>query len=275
VLAQSPLFFALFRVLYNLGNIASQNGQFRYASIGPINQSVAKEIESATLWGAPLSSTFMKASDPIASAGASPLTIRVVTIVLILLMSVTSFTTQRQLTMKNMPQSAQDNPMFRTQKIMLYMMPAIFAISGVNFPIGVLIYWLTTNLWSMGQQFIVIRKMPAPGSEAERKMREREAKKGRGKGGEDSAEGTVIVEEPPAPRQRVQPKKTTRSQRRSGPQQAANPSPSASGPRKEIEPQDKQSGVVPAPDKNSSKGSGGGGTQKPKPGNGQGKKRKK
>jgi YidC/Oxa1 family membrane protein insertase len=87
------------------------------------------------------------------------------------------FTTQRQLTMKNMPDSAKDNPMFRAQKMMLYGYPVFFAISGVNFPIGVLIYWTTTNLWSMGQQFFVIRNNPAPGSEAEKVYLKREDEK--------------------------------------------------------------------------------------------------
>jgi YidC/Oxa1 family membrane protein insertase len=59
--------------------------------------------------------------------------------------------------------SALDNPFMKQQTVMLYLMPIFFAISGINFPIGVLLYWLTTNVWSMGQQFYVIRRMPAPG----------------------------------------------------------------------------------------------------------------
>ena len=94
-------------------------------------------------------------------------------------MSATTFTTQRQLMMKNMPASALDNPFAKQQKMLLYLMPLFFAISGVNFPIGVLIYWLTTNLWSMGQQFYVIRRMPAPGSLAEKALQERRAKRGK------------------------------------------------------------------------------------------------
>ena len=84
--------------------------------------------------------------------------------VLIVLMSATTFTTQYQLMRKNMPAAALDNPFAKQQKVLLYLMPIFFAISGINFPIGVLIYWLTTNVWTMGQQFYVIRNMPAPGS---------------------------------------------------------------------------------------------------------------
>jgi YidC/Oxa1 family membrane protein insertase len=54
------------------------------------------------------------------------------------------------------------HPFAQQQKILLYVFPLIFASSGVNFPVGVLLYWLTTNLWTMGQQFYVIRRNPAP-----------------------------------------------------------------------------------------------------------------
>ena len=64
---------------------------------------------------------------------------------------------------KNMPA---DNPMAQQQKILLYVFPVIFAVGGVGFPIGVLIYWSTTNIWSMGQQFWIIRNNPTPGTPA-------------------------------------------------------------------------------------------------------------
>ncbi len=94
-------------------------------------------------------------------------------------MSATTFTTQRQLMTKNMPASALDNPFAKQQKVLLYVLPGVFAVSGVNFPIGVLIYWFTTNVWSMCQQFYVIRRMPAPGSAAERAYHARLERKGK------------------------------------------------------------------------------------------------
>ena len=213
ILAQSPFFFALFRMLYSLPMLAAgtyKDGSVK--SIGPINAEVADQVIKVKLFGAPLSSTFMNQTT---WGDASPLTVRLVTVILIIAMSVTTFTTQRQLTMKNMPASAKDNPMFRTQKIMLWMFPLIFAVSGVNFPIGVLIYWLTTNLWSMGQQFFVIRRMPQPGSEAEKKYQARQAKKRAKKGLPENEPESPASSPGGQPRgQRVQPKKTTRAQRR-------------------------------------------------------------
>lgn len=171
ILLQMPIFFALFRVLASLPQLA--RGTYPRASIGPLTQELAQQAEASTLFGARLSDTFMQTTE---------LTPKIVTLILIALMSITTFITTRQLTMKNMSAAALDNPMARQQKMMMYLFPVIFAVTGVNFPIGVLIYWTTTNLWSMGQQFYTIHKHPAPGSEAEKKKIERENQKRVAKG---------------------------------------------------------------------------------------------
>jgi YidC/Oxa1 family membrane protein insertase len=167
ILLQSPVFFALFRVLQSLPNIADG----KKPPIGPLDAVLAAQAENSTIFGARLSDYFMEAG--------GNLDIQIVTVVLIVLMSATTFTTQRQLMMKNMPANALDNPFAKQQKILLYLMPVFFAFSGINFPIGVLLYWLTTNLWSMGQQFYTIRRMPAPGSPAEKALEARRMKSGK------------------------------------------------------------------------------------------------
>ncbi|MGL4175889.1 MAG: YidC/Oxa1 family membrane protein insertase, partial [Dermatophilaceae bacterium] len=132
------------------------------------------------------------------------------TVVLIILMSLTTFTTQRQLMTKNMPASALDNPFARQQKLLLYVLPIVFAVSGINFPIGVLIYWFTTNLWSMAQQFYVIRRMPAPGSAAEKAYHARLERKGKPVPGNAD---TVVVDDASITKptgQRAQPKSKKR-----------------------------------------------------------------
>ena len=200
ILAQSPVFFALFRVLITMPEVAAGTYPREGSRIGPITPEVASEFTDATLFGARLSEWFL-ASDA--------LSVKIVAAVLIVLMSATTFFTQKQLTQKNMPASALQGPMAQQQKMLLYILPLVFAISGVNFPIGVLIYWTTTNLWSMGQQFYVIRRNPTPGSEAERLLKERRARKA-------AAKGIVLEEERPAveekPRgQRTQPKRKDRA----------------------------------------------------------------
>ena len=167
ILLQSPIFFALFRVLNNLAAIASG----AKPSIGPLDATLAQQANTSTIFGAPLSATFVHANGSVPTM--------IVTVVLIVLMSASTFTTQRQLMMKNMPASALDNPFAKQQKVLLYLMPLFFAFSGINFPIGVLIYWFTTNVWSMGQQFYTIRRMPAPGSPAEKALEDRRLKSGK------------------------------------------------------------------------------------------------
>jgi YidC/Oxa1 family membrane protein insertase len=199
ILLQSPIFFALFRVL---------NGIPHGKTVGALNAQLVAYCDQATIFGAPLSDSFLH-TDLLAT--------KIVSAILIVLMSATTFTTQRQLMMKNMPAAALDNPFAQQQKIILYALPVIFAVSGVNFPIGVLIYWLTTNLWSMGQQFYVIRRMPAPGSQAEKALHERRAKRHTEKTEEPTTAPGQIQDSPAssdgASGQRQQPKRQSRSQR--------------------------------------------------------------
>ncbi len=245
ILLQSPIFFALFRVLNSLKQISEGTAD----PIGPITRSVAGDIESSTLFGAQLSDVFLQTDS---------MTSRIVVIVLIVAMSVTTFTTQRQLTMKNMPPSALEGPMAQTQKLMLYMLPIVFAISGVNFPVGVLIYWTVTNLWSMGQQYYTIRRMPTPGSVAEKQMKERQAAKAAkraAKNGGVIEDETPVVEEPKSG-QRVQPKRKSRQKGAMPPRPAIAQSAPQSAPQDapQSAPQDApQSAPQDAPDAASEK----------------------
>jgi YidC/Oxa1 family membrane protein insertase len=93
----------------------------------------------------------------------------------------------------------------------LYVFPIVFAVGGINFPIGVLIYWFTTNLWTMGQQFWVIRNNPQPGTPAYEALESRKNAKIARKGGViTDVEVTDIVSVTP---ERVQPKRTSKSKR--------------------------------------------------------------
>ncbi len=196
ILAQMPIFFALFRVLWSLPLLANGTYQEQHGrdAIGGLTQALAIEANESTIFGASLSETFLRSGE---------LNVQIVSVVLIIMMSMTMLFTQRQLTMKNMPASAMDNPMARQQRMLMYILPVVFAVTGVNFPIGVLIYWTTTNVWSMGQQWYVIRNNPTPGSEAYKRWEERKARKAERKGKplEDDVEP-----EPEQPRgQRQQP----------------------------------------------------------------------
>jgi YidC/Oxa1 family membrane protein insertase len=178
ILLQSPIFFALFRVLNSLAGIAAGTKP----PIGPLTPAVAAQANASTIFGAPLSATFQHTLSVVNNVTVTiPSTVntKMVCVVMIILMSASQFTSMRQLMMKNMPASALDNPFAKQQKLMIYLMPLMFVFSGVTFAIGVLLYWLTTNLWSMGQQFYTIRRMPAPGSPAEKALEARRLKSGK------------------------------------------------------------------------------------------------
>ena len=213
ILIQMPIFFALFRVLANLGKVADSSGYGGHSAIGPLTADLAEQVQNSTVFGASLSSSFMNSSD---------LTVKIVTVIMIIAMSATQWYTMAQLSMKNMPESSKnsDNPMMRSQRMMMTVMPLFFAFTGVQFQIGVLIYWVTSNLWTMGQQFYTINRMPAPGSEAEKKFRARENAKRARKGlpsleeeerAKAEAEGTAQVGG-----QRVQPVRKDRQKKGSG-----------------------------------------------------------
>jgi YidC/Oxa1 family membrane protein insertase len=210
LLLQSPIFLALFRVL-------------DYAAKGQWHSEIMKpyvnSLQHAKIFGAEISQTFLKAS------GSGSGNVKVVAIVLIILMTATMFTTQLQLMRKNMPKEALTGQAAQMQKIMLYVFPIFFLIGGFNFPIGVLIYWFVSNLWTMGQQFYVIRRNPAPGTPAYDAMqaRKREHNLRHGRPADENVPGTAgaatdtdtATDRRPA--QRQQPKRQSRSNRKGGP----------------------------------------------------------
>jgi YidC/Oxa1 family membrane protein insertase len=195
LLAQAPIFYALFRVLQGIA---------MGIPYGVLTPEQVDQAHNATIFGVPIYGVFMHAD-----VTPNPLNTRILTFVLIVLMTLTTFTTQRQLMVKNM---SRDNPMAQQQKIMLYVFPLFFAVTGINFPVGVLVYWLTTNLWSMGQQFYVIRNNPQPGTPAYDAYEARKAEKQLRKSGGVPLTVDEPEAAPAAPRE--QPKKQSRSQRK-------------------------------------------------------------
>ncbi|MET7518884.1 membrane protein insertase YidC [Streptomyces sp. NPDC005480] len=157
ILAQSPFFFALYHVL---------NGIATGTTIGVIDDNLLASARKAHIFGAPLAAKFTDSADKVASLGATLTDVRVVTAIMIVMMSASQFYTQRQLMTKNVDMTVK-TPFMQQQKMLMYVFPVMFAVFGINFPVGVLVYWLTTNVWTMGQQMYVIRQNPTPGSKAQ------------------------------------------------------------------------------------------------------------
>jgi len=206
LLLQMPIFLALFRVL---DGAARDIPRGRWLRDSP---ELLNSLNDATLMGARISDTFLKVGF---ANGINA--VHLVTLVLIIAMTVTLFITQLQLMRKNMPAEALTGPFAQQQKMMLYLFPIIFAIGGINFPVGVLIYWFASNLWTMGQQFYVIRRNPAPGTPAYDAWEER--RKAKGKNLHEAIRSDLEVQAEAAGTSvskviRQQPRKQTRSQRK-------------------------------------------------------------
>lgn len=183
LLLQMPIFTGLFFVLNDAGNNKS--------GVGLLTQEMAISFSQAEIFGAKLSDTFF---------GSDLINVKIIAGIMIVAMTASQFITQKQIMTKNQNPDVQNSQFMQTQKILLYVLPFVFLISGVSFPLGVMTYWLISNFWTMGQQFLVIRNMPTPGSIAHKEREARLAKKGKIKLEEPTPE--AVVEQP---MQRQQP----------------------------------------------------------------------
>ena len=198
LLIQMPIFFALFSVLNDAQHEKAGGG------VGLLSESLARSFGESSLFGAPLKATFIN-NDGI-------ILVQIFAATMIILMTASQFITQLQIMSKNQSPEAKNSPMFKQQKMLLYILPLVFAVSGVAFPLGVMFYWLTSNFWTMGQQFLVIRNMPTPGSEAAKAREARLAKKG--KLLPPAADGSTIVADDTAKNtQRQQPLNKNRAKK--------------------------------------------------------------
>jgi YidC/Oxa1 family membrane protein insertase len=167
---QIPVFIALFRVLNSLkpgcGTGSATCFTFHGAKFDHhygISSHLVASAATAKIFGVPISAAFNSTSSTLSQLGAHATTVKIVTAVMIVLMGATTFFTQRQLMARNNASGA-GSQMAQQQKVLLYVLPLTFAIFGYRFPLGVLLYWLTTNVWSMAQQAVVIRRMDTGGA---------------------------------------------------------------------------------------------------------------
>lgn len=188
LLLQMPIFLSLFRVLQGVADNTIRGKFFKD------NPHLVESLQNADFFGAELSARIF----PFTPFGAT----QVLGVILVIAMVASLFFTQLQLMRKNMPPEALNGPMAQQQKMMLYLFPVIYAVSSAVIPIGVLIYWLTSNIWTMGQQGLLIRNNPAPNTPAFIDWEERMIAKGK--------DPKQIMEERAAKRRRVKAAPTGR-----------------------------------------------------------------
>lgn len=150
LVAQLPLFFALFGVLRAISDW-HPGLPLPYGLTEPIIQSALH----ADIFGATIADKFLF-SPPGESIQA-----RIVILFAVVVSVVTTFLTVRQSTKRGMtPQMSPDSPMAGSQKIMQYIVP-FFALSGLYWAFGLVLYWMTTNIWTLGQQYMLFRRFPS------------------------------------------------------------------------------------------------------------------
>ncbi|MDT0301993.1 membrane protein insertase YidC [Streptomonospora wellingtoniae] len=205
LLLQMPVFFALFNVLRNVAQGKAQYG---------FTPDLVESAQNAAIFHAPLAAQFLMSNQELEGYGADPIIAKAVIVVACVIMGGTTFLTMRQ-SMKRSTVQMPDNPMAQSQKIMMYLAPA-FGLFGLGMPIGVLIYWVTSNLWTMGQQHFLYRK-PAEGSTEDSADAAKNASpNGSAKGllGKRKESAPEPVEEPKI--ERRQPRKQPRAKRTGG-----------------------------------------------------------
>jgi YidC/Oxa1 family membrane protein insertase len=152
VVLQLPMFFALFSVLKAIAEW--KPGQ---APKYGLTHQMVESAQHAKILGATV-------ADKLLFPGSLhvPLDAKFVILVAVLISMTTTYLTVRQ-SMKRgmMPAATPDNPMGQSQKYMMYIMP-FFALSGLYWQFGLVLYWVTTNLWTLGQQWVLFRRYPQP-----------------------------------------------------------------------------------------------------------------
>ncbi len=150
VAAQLPVFFALFGVLRAISQDHAKYG---------LTSAVVASAQHAHIFGVTVADRFLSSIKPptlfpLSTSG------RLVILITVVISATTTFLTVRQSTKRGMtPQMTPDNPMASSQKFMAYIVP-VFALSGLYWQYGLVLYWVTTNLWTLGQQHVLFKRFP-------------------------------------------------------------------------------------------------------------------
>jgi YidC/Oxa1 family membrane protein insertase len=106
----------------------------------------------------------------------------------------------------------------RTQRILFIALPFVFIFFVINFPVGLMLYWVTTNLWTIGQGIVTRRLMPRPATPAKRTSRTPPKQAPAASGGAKSGDGKTTAEPKPAASGTGSGQRRVRRRKRRGPQ---------------------------------------------------------
>lgn len=173
---QMPIFFALFRVLQPGAGLGPWSSSLLDAIPGYIPHSSDRLPE---LVSAPFLGIDSLANTAAAGAGIGA-------IILVVLQIATTYYSTRQMQGRNAQAAAEQQ---QAQKMMMYIMPAFLGFLSWSFPIGVVLYWVTTNFWTIGQQWFIFRQVEAEEARAAEERTRRNAERKRTPKGDGSGSG--------------------------------------------------------------------------------------
>ncbi|MGH3390222.1 MAG: membrane protein insertase YidC [Actinomadura sp.] len=146
LLVQMPIFIGLFNVLNKMANAKEGNGSHG------ISAELVHSAQHADIFGASISTRFLDAWQIQNVSGI------VVCGIAVLISSTTTYFSVRA-SMARTPAMDESNPMASAQKMMVYLAP-LFGLFGLGFPLGVLMYWVTTNSWTLAQTHWIHKRYP-------------------------------------------------------------------------------------------------------------------
>jgi len=159
LVAQLPVFWALFNVLKAIADWTPGHTP-SYGLTIPVVESARQ----AHVFGVTLADTFLR---PVPGES---LTSRLIIVVFVLISAATTFLTMRQSQRRGMMNQTPADPdqpgaaaAQAMSKNMMYIAP-FFALTGLYWQFGLVLYWVTTNLWTLGQQHFLFRSLPVVGS---------------------------------------------------------------------------------------------------------------
>jgi YidC/Oxa1 family membrane protein insertase len=154
MIPQMIIFICLFSVLRKITDW-TPNTPLAYG----LTTSAVESARKATIFGVHL-------GDKLLFPHTQSLGIRgsIIVVVTVAISASTTFMTVRQTAKRGLMQSPgidPDNPMAASQKYMQYIVP-FFSLTGLYWQYGLVLYWVTTNLWTLCQQFIMFRNWTPP-----------------------------------------------------------------------------------------------------------------
>ena len=156
MIPQMIVFFSLFYVLRSIADW-KPGTKLSYG----LTTSVLHSAQQAKIFGVHLGDKLLF------SHQAVPLHVAVVIVLTVIVSAATTFMTVRQSAKRGLMQTNvdPDNPMAATQKYMMYIVP-FFSLTGLYWQYGLVLYWVTTNLWTLGQQFFMFRNWATEDAQA-------------------------------------------------------------------------------------------------------------